>query len=320
MRALAFSLCGENDWKVIGDLTESTTGRATPVLRVETEHGSSILRLGIEPEAQHAYEQFSTSGVTPELFSSGVYNDFRWALAEWIDGDSLLDEAITSGTPFEHLCQTTRQVLTTVHKLHSGALPHAKYHQEIIRVAQEREAFIVSSMKVPETPHLGQIARDLWLPAQLVHGDLLMTNVLRQRDYSLRLIDAAGGYGPPEFDAGWWLGSICAMTRHNGFDNYTDIFDFAVSYLEQTLTNFTWLDRRRLYGWTAWALCEFALQEQRHGEIREMYRGLVAIAGKLEINGLHTYRASMSIGRNSPCTCGSGKKFKKCCGSPAARS
>ena len=25
-------------------------------------------------------------------------------------------------------------------------------------------------------------------------------------------------------------------------------------------------------------------------------------------------RASAKVGRNDPCTCGSGKKFKKCCG------
>jgi uncharacterized protein YchJ len=28
-------------------------------------------------------------------------------------------------------------------------------------------------------------------------------------------------------------------------------------------------------------------------------------------------RADPKVGRNDPCTCGSGKKFKKCCGSPA---
>jgi hypothetical protein len=101
MHALALSLCRKNDWEIVDDLTESATGRATPVLRVETEHGSSILRLGIEPEAQHAYEKFSTSGVTPELFASGTYLNFRWALVEWVHGNSLLDEAKASGNPFD---------------------------------------------------------------------------------------------------------------------------------------------------------------------------------------------------------------------------
>ena len=26
---------------------------------------------------------------------------------------------------------------------------------------------------------------------------------------------------------------------------------------------------------------------------------------------------TVKVGRNAPCSCGSGKKFKKCCGSPA---
>jgi len=29
-------------------------------------------------------------------------------------------------------------------------------------------------------------------------------------------------------------------------------------------------------------------------------------------------RAEPKVGRNDPCVCGSGKKFKKCCGSPGA--
>ena len=28
---------------------------------------------------------------------------------------------------------------------------------------------------------------------------------------------------------------------------------------------------------------------------------------------------SVKVGRNAPCPCGSGRKFKKCCGSPLAR-
>ena len=32
----------------------------------------------------------------------------------------------------------------------------------------------------------------------------------------------------------------------------------------------------------------------------------------------YTYRrAEPKIGRNDPCPCGSGKKYKKCCGAPA---
>jgi uncharacterized protein len=31
----------------------------------------------------------------------------------------------------------------------------------------------------------------------------------------------------------------------------------------------------------------------------------------------HAQRMSTKVGRNEPCPCGSGKKFKKCCGGPA---
>ncbi len=64
--------------------------------------------------------------------------------------------------------------------------------------------------------------------------------------------------------------------------------------------------------------------EQRQALAREIEDGLVKI---------HTYwlplrravaerwqgqRASPKPGRNEPCPCGSGKKFKKCCGAPSA--
>ncbi|MDX1503354.1 MAG: SEC-C metal-binding domain-containing protein [Thermoanaerobaculia bacterium] len=29
-------------------------------------------------------------------------------------------------------------------------------------------------------------------------------------------------------------------------------------------------------------------------------------------------RSAAKVGRNEPCPCGSGKKYKKCCGAPAA--
>ncbi len=32
------------------------------------------------------------------------------------------------------------------------------------------------------------------------------------------------------------------------------------------------------------------------------------------LNPIETKTAEKKIGRNEPCTCGSGKKFKKCCG------
>ena len=41
---------------------------------------------------------------------------------------------------------------------------------------------------------------------------------------------------------------------------------------------------------------------------------LAEIAKRLEKNAHTPVRRSHSVGRNDPCPCGSGKKYKKCCG------
>ena len=46
----------------------------------------------------------------------------------------------------------------------------------------------------------------------------------------------------------------------------------------------------------------------------ELYKLLVEIFDQKMINKLQKSK-TQEIGRNSPCPCGSGKKFKKCCGS-----
>ncbi len=38
------------------------------------------------------------------------------------------------------------------------------------------------------------------------------------------------------------------------------------------------------------------------------------MAGPEEPEGDHRQAVSNKVGRNDPCTCGSGKKYKKCCG------
>lgn len=40
----------------------------------------------------------------------------------------------------------------------------------------------------------------------------------------------------------------------------------------------------------------------------------LAAAGELDDGPLEPYRAPQKVGRNEPCPCGSGKKYKKCCG------
>jgi uncharacterized protein YecA (UPF0149 family) len=64
-----------------------------------------------------------------------------------------------------------------------------------------------------------------------------------------------------------------------------------------------WTEQHRLANDVGHMIGELAL------EIRSFWR-----------NGpsARTLRA-LDIGRNEPCPCGSGKKFKKCCGSPVSR-
>ena len=39
-----------------------------------------------------------------------------------------------------------------------------------------------------------------------------------------------------------------------------------------------------------------------------------AIGGRLQVDDAEVKRASKKVGRNDPCPCGSGKKYKHCCG------
>ena len=40
----------------------------------------------------------------------------------------------------------------------------------------------------------------------------------------------------------------------------------------------------------------------------------LAEAGDVDDGRVEPYRAPVKVGRNEPCPCGSGKKYKKCCG------
>jgi len=52
------------------------------------------------------------------------------------------------------------------------------------------------------------------------------------------------------------------------------------------------------------------LTEKGKAELEKLQRFLAT--GNYSI--LRTVKASPPIGRNSPCSCNSGKKYKKCCG------
>lgn len=69
--------------------------------------------------------------------------------------------------------------------------------------------------------------------------------------------------------------------------------------LEKLYYNMHKADAPHLYGLDAW---ENALPEDRRSTIEREYK-------KSKI-----YHAPKKIGRNEPCPCGSGKKYKNCCG------
>jgi preprotein translocase subunit SecA len=67
---------------------------------------------------------------------------------------------------------------------------------------------------------------------------------------------------------------------------------------------------------------DFARQELRHeekGQFQDVPQAAeskeMAYEGQLPPQKAHTYeREAPKVGRNDPCPCGSGKKYKKCCG------
>ena len=60
-------------------------------------------------------------------------------------------------------------------------------------------------------------------------------------------------------------------------------------------------------------------KEHEHVEIARFIRedGRWAYAGQVDTHGVPFRRPEPKIGRNDPCPCGSGKKYKKCCGAAA---
>ena len=62
-------------------------------------------------------------------------------------------------------------------------------------------------------------------------------------------------------------------------------------------------------------LCYAVLVKQPPQPPREEEQKLVAShGGQTEGSAPKTVRAGMKVGRNDPCPCGSGKKYKECCG------
>ena len=62
---------------------------------------------------------------------------------------------------------------------------------------------------------------------------------------------------------------------------------------------------------------EEARRRQRERALQEQHAGVADVAGVQpgqEARSQTVRRQGPKVGRNEPCPCGSGKKFKKCCG------
>ena len=61
--------------------------------------------------------------------------------------------------------------------------------------------------------------------------------------------------------------------------------------------------------------------ERRHNQLKLLYARALLKAEKNRPAPVATpVKAEPKVGRNEPCPCGSGKKYKKCCGSKGAAS
>jgi len=127
---------------------------------------------------------------------------------------------------------------------------------------------------------------------------------------------------------------------------YTAYVNKEISYLEETLTpqekadfsaaetlrwaeNSEWIglevsqteggsegDKTGIVGFSARFKNKGEPEEKVHHEIGKFVKqeGRWYYAGHVSPKGQTVKREEPKIGRNDPCTCGSGKKFKKCCG------
>ena len=88
-----------------------------------------------------------------------------------------------------------------------------------------------------------------------------------------------------------WLGLEIMRTEAGGADDDTGIVEF--------IANFRVNDN-----------------DQKHHEVGEFIKedGVWYFTDGKLVNDRQVIRDTPKIGRNDPCSCGSGKKFKKCCG------
>ncbi len=121
--------------------------------------------------------------------------------------------------------------------------------------------------------------------------------VCRDADYLLATLapEKAGGFDPDQIrsDRCVWTGLEIIATDKGGILDQNGIVEFVARFRDRC---------------TDHVLHEISRFERRNGN-------WLYIDGKFPEHGnLKTVLNSVNIGRNDPCPCGSGKKYKKCCG------
>ena len=109
----------------------------------------------------------------------------------------------------------------------------------------------------------------------------------------------------PVIFMGFLDGVDSSLKKSNDFENFDENSQVEVEIEpEKLFYNMLAADAEYLYGLPQW---ETILGEEKMAQIAKEYkRSKTIVKGK-------------KIGRNEPCPCGSGKKYKHCCGKTAAR-
>lgn len=109
----------------------------------------------------------------------------------------------------------------------------------------------------------------------------------------------------PVIFMGFLDGVDSSLKKSNDFENFDENSQVEVEIEpEKLFYNMLAADAEYLYGLPQW---ETILGEEKMAQIAKKYkRSKTIVKGK-------------KIGRNEPCPCGSGKKYKHCCGKTASR-
>lgn len=279
-----------------------------------------MLRFDVTEMAELALVRFSGSGSTPAVLESGVQNGRRWLLLEWIEGAPILDvRKPADRLPVHDYLLLTLRVTRAIRAL--PMIPSPDNARDELRSLTPSWDHLTNEMWRVRGAGTVETVERHWEPAGLRHGDVRLSNVILTPDGGVRLIDPLGRFGPAEDD----VASFCAdvvwfhlrweasrtFSDHDAVDVH--LWEkLTEHFLDSVLAVAQWLDRVRLYRWTALSLTEMAGLNMNFGESLDACKALAALAGSIE-RSAGAPRLVPPAGRNSPCGCGSGRKSKLCC-------